>query len=419
MTVVTAVILAAVTLFAGIALHEIGHVVGATAMRMSVKEVRIGRGWKLAEVTIGSARLRVDLGRPEGWVRALPGGTTHLRRRLATFALSGPLLGLAFALAMLAVPGTGVRVAAVGLVLINLITLIPVRAQRPLPSGASGTDGYTVLRAITNDEDFGVPFVLAEVLGRAQTDDAGSEPVIRAYVDEAGRGDPTAVMLRALLGEADTQDLDAALAVASRQPARRSCLLLLGLAANGLVWQTLASGEQPSELAVEAIGLAVEAQPENTAERDTFAWALAATGHPGAGLKESNTTLEDDTLSPSDRASCLLVNAICEAGIGKVEAATGRRAEAVALDPQAALLTAADRAIESARTRAGAPAYAALAEPDDSVWELPPSLQPVEMPDAGWGGWIRYRLLPGLGVLLGCILVAALAVIVMTLAWQL
>ncbi len=407
--------LAATTLIYGITAHELGHVLGALTTRMSVQHVQIGRGWKIAEIPVGSARVRIDLGYPEGWVRALPRGTRHLRRRLATYALAGPLLGFAFALALLTVPSAGVRIAVTVLLFLNLMAVIPARARRPHPSGVVGTDGYTVLRAITNDESLGVPFVLAEVLGRARTDEAGPDDVIRSFIDQADPSDPTAVMLRSILPDADSGDLAAALKVASRQPTRRACLTLVGAAENRLVWAALASGEVPSELAVEAMGLALTAQPDNTAVRDTFAWALAATGHPGAGLKESNITLEDDTLSPEHRASCLLVNAICRAGVGDVDAAAQRRMQALELDPTASLLSFADRAIGTATAKRDKGDYAALAEPDHSIWELPPSLQPEEIPDGNWGEWIRHRLLPGTVVLVAFVVAIALSIVVLTL----
>lgn len=410
MSVVVAVLLTAGMFGLGLAAHEAGHVLGAAATRMSVVEVRLGRGWRLARLHLGQAQLRVDLGRPEGWVRVVPRGTEHLRRRIAVFAAAGPLVGVAFALTLLAFPYPGARIAAAILLLVNALTIIPLPAVTNHPSGAAGTDGYAVLRAIRNDRTLPLTFVLSEVLRRARSEGDGSDAV-RSFVERAEPDDPTATIVRVLLPEADDGDLEAALVVADRFPNRRACLTLIGSVENQLVWDRLARGGTPSALAVEAMGLALDAQPDNTGLRDTFAWALAATGHPGAGSKESDTTLEDDTLSPADRASCLLVNAICLAGVGDIEGAERRRAESIALDPDGQLLPIADRALAAARD-----VYAPLAEPDDAIWDLPAALQPVEVPDGGWGEWIRHRLVPGIGVLLVCVVAITLAIIVATLA---
>ena len=145
LVLVTCSALAAV--FAGIFVHEAGHVAGGLCAgfrfhSMALGPLKLDRSLRLS-------RQRGPLAWSGGWVGMVPGRRDHLRLRALVLVVAGPVANLISGCAVLVLPfakGFAAEVFALSSIAAGLIELLPIRSR------AVSFDGWKILRLLSDRE---------------------------------------------------------------------------------------------------------------------------------------------------------------------------------------------------------------------------------------------------------------------------
>ena len=252
--------------FAAVIVHEAGHALVGTVLRMRVYGITIGSGRVLYTGKIGGVNVQVGAFPLFGAVVAAPLGDALLRPRLALLYLAGPLANLASAYAVSGYSGpptqslftfTMVAFCAVS-VLMGVVNLLPFRISSPL--GIVESDGMRFFRS---------PWVTRKELAELR---AADEVMKASRLLEADRFE------EALAAIAPVEQRDGA----SAGTAMVRSTALIGLGRN----------DEAAEVARETLRW-TELKPAYAVfAKNNLAWALAMARRPGTEAEADLASLQ-------------------------------------------------------------------------------------------------------------------------------
>jgi hypothetical protein len=344
-------LVAAVTDWPHILVHELGHLVVALAVRLPVTEVEVAAGPSTRVRTWAGVQVRIGLsGRRSGVQIGRVYGRRWLAPRMVAMFLGGPAANLIVAaLAAIAAPAAGnggraplLMVAAVAFLRL-VINLLPI----PNPIG-SDFDGWQALRWLLRPHHLTRRLLGFEALKAAYRAWEAGEPMDRAALTTLLNSPDRLVAASAALALLDTADAGQLtellrdrnrlrwLATARGVPRETGSGILVRLV-DGLI-------DQPSDrTALAAAVEMVQAIPGETMPA-TLAYLRLRQGRP-ASARHVLENADISAAGPEVRASALAVRAMVECALGDLAEAHRLVEEADSLDPRARWVDEARRAV--------------------------------------------------------------------------